>query len=240
MLESLIVRNIATYDNTGAKILDLKKVNFIYGTNSSGKTTITKLIADPTNACFANCQVAWKHNLPMSARVYNKDFRDKNFGKGSIDGVFTLGQATRDENQLQQIELNEKTNSNTKLDLEKFSSLLKTLSSQFVSNKELLKAKQKEPSRSFELTSTEEQLIAIANTIEEANNNIRSHNLIVLNFSNERTKLISAIWKCLTDEHRKKIEGYNKKRTGLNKGIENTIERRYQCIRFGKQFSAQI
>ena len=29
--------------------------------------------------------------------VYDKDFRENNFGKGSIDGVFTLGQATKEQ-----------------------------------------------------------------------------------------------------------------------------------------------
>src|SRR5690606_28982883 len=44
-------------------------------------------------------------------------------------------------NELQQIETTEKTNKESKVDVEKFSSLLKTLSSQFTGNKELLNSK---------------------------------------------------------------------------------------------------
>ena len=44
MLESITIKKIATFDENGIQITDLKKVNFIYGANGSGKTTITKLI----------------------------------------------------------------------------------------------------------------------------------------------------------------------------------------------------
>ena len=39
----------------------------------------------------------WEDGLPVNALVYNKDFRDRNFGEGTINGVFTLGQATKDD-----------------------------------------------------------------------------------------------------------------------------------------------
>ncbi|MDP3667847.1 MAG: AAA family ATPase [Sediminibacterium sp.] len=47
MLESINIKKIATYDEAGIQITDLKKVNFFYGANGSGKTTITKLIGTP-------------------------------------------------------------------------------------------------------------------------------------------------------------------------------------------------
>lgn len=97
MLESITIKNTATYDGIGISITDLKKVNFIYGANGSGKTTITKVIDNPTEPSFMNCSLYWKGALPVKALVYNKYFRDKNFGKGTIDGVFTLGQATKED-----------------------------------------------------------------------------------------------------------------------------------------------
>ena len=54
-------------------------------------------------------------------------------------------------NILQQIESSEKLNTETKLNIETFSAYLKTVSSQFISNKELLNNKAKEPSRSVDL-----------------------------------------------------------------------------------------
>ncbi|MBK6750573.1 MAG: AAA family ATPase [Acidobacteria bacterium] len=97
MLESITVRDCATYDTDGVEITDLKKVNFIYGVNGSGKTTITKFVANPTDPTYGFCKKVWKNDVRLKALVYNKDFRDENFGKGSIEGVFTLGKATKDE-----------------------------------------------------------------------------------------------------------------------------------------------
>ena len=110
MIESIQIKNIATYDAVGIRINDLKKINFIYGANGSGKTTLTKFVDKPDAELFNSCTLNWKNNLPLTSLVYNKDFRDKNFGKGNIDGVFTLGQATKEV-----IELIEK----KKIDLKK-------------------------------------------------------------------------------------------------------------------------
>lgn len=96
MIESLILRNVASYDGSGVTISSLKKINFIYGANGSGKTTLSKLIAEPTSAMFGSCNVKWKNDIEIKSLVYNKDFKEKNFGRGSIDGVFTLGQATKE------------------------------------------------------------------------------------------------------------------------------------------------
>lgn len=97
MLESVSLRNVATYDDNGVHIDGLKKVNFIYGANGSGKTTISNLIDQPLEAKFADCSMTWKDQIPLKALVYNRDFRERNFGKGEVNGIFTLGQATKEE-----------------------------------------------------------------------------------------------------------------------------------------------
>jgi len=97
MIEVISIAGVATYDAAGVKIEDLKKVGFIYGANGTGKTTITKLLADNSSPEFSSCSVRWKGDLPLQTLVYNRDFRDRNFGKGKIDGVFTLGEATKEE-----------------------------------------------------------------------------------------------------------------------------------------------
>lgn len=107
MINSLYLKNIATYDRTGVLIDELKKINFIYGVNGSGKTTLTKLVSSPKDPLFAHSAVTWKNNLPLKALVYNKEFRDKNFGLGKIDGVFTLGQATKAQTELIEKKVNE-------------------------------------------------------------------------------------------------------------------------------------
>ena len=427
MLESISIKKIATYDEAGIQITDLKKVNFIYGANGSGKTTVTKLIDKPTEALFTNCSLVWKGGLPIKALVYNKDFKEANFGKGNFDGVFTLGKATKEEietikemqinladikekgikkkesleklasdklaieneykdnawvdiykeyetefkeafkgvmqkesfkskildefqnnsaalktydqlkgkaktvfgkapttiipitvidfarileietdiiwqkkiigkadveiakliqklnlndwvnegrnflqedetcpfcqqetitqdfrkqlegyfdeafttdtgivktyseeynrlslnltNILLHIETAEKANPESKLNIETFSAYLKTLSSQFISNKELLNNKIKEPSRSIGLISVKEQLENIQQLVSEANTAVTAHNLIVNNYTKERSDLIKDIWKYLAEENKTKIQTFNKKVNGLTRGI---------------------
>jgi wobble nucleotide-excising tRNase len=429
MIKTISIKNTATFDDTGIEVSEFKKVNFFYGANGSGKTTISNFIYEPNNARFPECQLKWQNDIELKSLVYNKEFRDRNFGKGNIAGVFTLGQATKEEaelieekrkdlkelkekgirlkdvldkqvkkrdelqddfreevwtsiykkyesyfkeafkgvmqkkpflarlldefenntsdlktiaelkeraetilgeipakipeiptidfarlseieqediwtkkiigksdveiakliqrlnindwvnegkkhlqenetcpfcqeetitqdfrnqlegyfdetftsdtkkvkelndeyirvfenliNELQQIENTEKLNKKTKLDLDKFSSLLKTLSSQFIANKELLNSKLKEPSRSIELTSTKEQIEEIEKLITAANLSIKKHNKIVDNYATERNTLVNEIWKFIIEDNRTRIECFVKHKNGLQKGIDN-------------------
>lgn len=98
MITSIYIKNIASYDQNNAEILnDLKKINFIYGSNGSGKTTISNFLSGTDPEKFQDCDVVWSHSAPLKTLVYNKNFREDNFGDGKIAGVFTLGKATKDE-----------------------------------------------------------------------------------------------------------------------------------------------
>lgn len=429
MLESIIVRDCATYDADGVEITNLRKVNFIYGVNGSGKTTITKFVANPADPTYGSCTKVWKNGVRLKTLVYNKDFREENFGKGSIEGVFTLGKATKDEieeikelaeklahiksegigkmvaiknletekqkcedsfrddswkdvfkkyeddfwgafspvskskekfkarlleefvnntadlksyndlravaasildgepvrmtpipavdatliaeiesdpiwskkiigkadvqiaglvqrlnlndwlhqgreylqddetcpfcqqptitdnfrkqleeyfnetftsdsnrvktlsdeyerfasdliNQLEGIETDEKENADSKLDVNKFAASLKTLASQFSNNKELLKGKLKEASRSVDLVSTLPQFNELATLVNTANAEITKHNALVANYPREKTKLIAQIWKFLVEEYRGMVEVFNGKKNGIQSGID--------------------
>jgi len=143
-------------------------------------------------------------------------------------------------NELQQIESTQKLDKKTKLDLDKFSSLLKTLNSQFVANKELLNSKLKEPSRSIELTSTKEQLADIDKLISIANDAIKKHNNIVDNFSAERNKLVNEIWRFIIEDNRTRIEYFVKHKTGLQKGIESIFMKLTKLRDAYKKLDAEI
>ena len=87
MIQEISIKNIATYDGTGTILHNLKKINFMYGVNGSGKTTLSNFIASQTDAKFNHCNLVWQGEQVLNTVVYNKEFRDNNFGKGSIEGV---------------------------------------------------------------------------------------------------------------------------------------------------------
>lgn len=97
MIQKIDIKNVATYDNQGVQIDNLKKVNFIYGANGCGKTTISNFVHDNSDSKFNNCSLTWQNDLPLRVLVYNKEFRERNFGKGKLSGVFTLGEATAEQ-----------------------------------------------------------------------------------------------------------------------------------------------
>jgi wobble nucleotide-excising tRNase len=97
MIENITLKNIATYDNTGIQVNYLKKINFIYGANGCGKTTISNFLYNLTDLKFNQCSIAWKNNISLNILVYNKEFRERNFGKGKLGGIFTLGEATAEQ-----------------------------------------------------------------------------------------------------------------------------------------------
>ena len=91
MIESLNIAKTATYGDTPQPIGGLARFNFFFGSNGAGKTTITKVIANP--AGHPNCSLAWKKGMPLEALVYNRDFVERNFNAAPrLKGIFTLGE----------------------------------------------------------------------------------------------------------------------------------------------------
>ena len=97
MIKAIKLKDVATYNSAGTEISSLTKINFIYGANGSGKTTLSNFIANQEDYNFKECSIEWEQNQPIKALVYNKKFRDKNFGKDNIDGIFTLGEEAKEE-----------------------------------------------------------------------------------------------------------------------------------------------
>jgi wobble nucleotide-excising tRNase len=91
MIETISLSKTATYGDQPEVLGPLRRVNFIFGTNGTGKTTISRVIADDT--AYAACGVAWKDGRPLQALVYNRDFVERNFSRSAeLKGVFTLGE----------------------------------------------------------------------------------------------------------------------------------------------------
>jgi len=93
MISKICVSRVATFNENEQIIDDLKKLNFFYGANASGKTTISRIIANPAE--FTSCFVSWENDVKLETRVYNRDFIDRNFNQ-SILGIFTLGEQQAD------------------------------------------------------------------------------------------------------------------------------------------------
>jgi wobble nucleotide-excising tRNase len=91
MIESISISKTATYGDTPEVLSELSQFNFLFGSNATGKTTISRVIAD--DAAFPTCRVTWKAGTKLQAMVYNSDFVERQFNQSSeLKGVFTLGE----------------------------------------------------------------------------------------------------------------------------------------------------
>ncbi|EOW9529672.1 AAA family ATPase [Bacillus cytotoxicus] len=98
MIQNIKIKGIATYDEEGAQIEALKKINYIYGSNGSGKTTISEVIRGVER--YPNCEIAWNSN-EIKTVVYNRNFVEENFRLHSdIKGIFTLGKESTELSEL--------------------------------------------------------------------------------------------------------------------------------------------
>lgn len=90
MIEKIIIDPpLATYLNS-ARLDDLRRINYIFGANGTGKTTISRVIAAEQG--YEHCQLVWRGGSELEHMVYNRDFVDRNFNQyGPLPGVFTLG-----------------------------------------------------------------------------------------------------------------------------------------------------
>ena len=100
----------------------------------------------------------------------------------------------------------------------------------FSTNKEILSAKEKEPSRSLKLESIKALIEAIIKLIEETNNEIKRHNQLVTNFQKAKNTLIADIWKFILNENADNINTFVRKEKGLTKGIEKLQKDRGELL----------
>lgn len=104
MIDKIKIKNVATYDEDGITIENIEKINYIYGANGCGKTTISRLLSNPAEDEFSECEIIWNNEIALKTFVYNREFREKNFAESDIAGIFTLGQDSTE----QVIDINEK------------------------------------------------------------------------------------------------------------------------------------
>ena len=91
MIESITIASVATYASTPLTLSGLSQFNYLFGSNATGKTTVSRIIAE--EARFPTCTVTWKSGTKLQPMVYNQDFVERNFTQSAeLKGVFTLGE----------------------------------------------------------------------------------------------------------------------------------------------------
>lgn len=101
MIKRIIIKDVASYDHEGCTFDNLAKVNIIYGGNGTGKTTLSRMLAEEAkkekkteNSLYKDCKVEWD-GKPLEVLVYNQDFKQRNL-KEKMPGVFTIGEIIKD------------------------------------------------------------------------------------------------------------------------------------------------
>ena len=91
MIERMEIAGVATFGPAPVILDELSTFNYFYGSNGSGKTTISRVIADPTG--YPDCAVQWKGGVLLEPLAYNRDFVDRHFrASDELPGIFTLGE----------------------------------------------------------------------------------------------------------------------------------------------------
>ena len=100
MITSITMKDVASYSNEGVTFDNMDKVNLIFGSNGTGKTTISSFMKEysgsqetgnPIADRFAQCGVTWEDARRQKILVYNRQFKKENIGNTSMPGVFIMG-----------------------------------------------------------------------------------------------------------------------------------------------------
>ena len=67
MIKRITMKKCATYDETGVVINDCDRVNFIYGHNGSGKSTISNFLDDQSEPKFTDCSLEWEQSVNLGS-----------------------------------------------------------------------------------------------------------------------------------------------------------------------------
>ncbi|MEQ9297295.1 MAG: AAA family ATPase [Cyclobacteriaceae bacterium] len=101
MIEKILIKDVASYDpEEGVELVDLKKLNFFFGANGSGKSTIAKYLsnlclseAERDNA-FRKCSENGYDPVSHQILVFDENFTENNFNRNALlKGVFSLNSA---------------------------------------------------------------------------------------------------------------------------------------------------
>lgn len=93
MISKVYLNGVATY-RSGINF-NPKKINFVYGANGTGKSTISKVLYGEKGT--ETCEIEWEPGVKEEIVVYNRSFVKRNFESSlELKGIFTLGEESID------------------------------------------------------------------------------------------------------------------------------------------------
>ncbi len=96
MLTEIKLNGFASFKHETCLQTD-KPLNFVYGLNGTGKSSISRYLADPANAKYGRCSLSpVLDQASEQILVYNQDFINENFvEKDHQQGIFTLSKGNK-------------------------------------------------------------------------------------------------------------------------------------------------
>jgi len=89
MITKISIKKVASYGEDSVILETDKKINFVYGLNGTGKTTISKYIQNQNDPAFSDCSIYGLNSEKIL--VYNQKFIDDNFYLSPTQkGIFSL------------------------------------------------------------------------------------------------------------------------------------------------------
>ena len=97
MITNMTIKDIATYNQTGVTISDLTKLNYFFGNNGCGKSTVAGYLQTLSEGDlfqkYSSCESGGYDPNQEEIIVFNQSFIDNNFRKNdTLKGVFSLNQ----------------------------------------------------------------------------------------------------------------------------------------------------
>jgi len=99
MIDSIHIKSVASYDDKGVEIQNLKKMNFFFGANGTGKSTIARYLYNfaleegEKDNHFSKSTLSGFDPEKETMKVFDADYVNRNFyNSDSLDGVFSLNE----------------------------------------------------------------------------------------------------------------------------------------------------